>query len=296
MSSGCDHFLLGHRQCVQEGSHGCLTEAPTSLVWACFVVFTDPCIEIGLQFIDRTIHLFSKRDAVELVQHGLVEALADAVGLRTFGLGAGVIDVLDRQVELVFVSLGVAAVFAAAVGQHARECHGVALEQRDRAIIDQIGRRDRRLAVVEFGANNLAVGVDEGLLVDAPDPLHGPDIECVLGALSNSPCVSFSVLAFSSATTCASVSTSPSCALLASSALSRLFMVSRSWRSHTQRTPAGDTVSPRFFSSLAMRTCPKAGCSTAIATIASSTSCGTRFFGTGFLRLISCRASSPPCS
>src|SRR5205823_14674473 len=36
-------------------------------------------------------------------------------------------------------------------------------------------------------------------------------------------------------------------------ALSRLFMVSRSWRSHTQRTPAGETVSPRFLSSLATR-------------------------------------------
>jgi hypothetical protein len=30
---------------------------------------------------------------------------------------------------------------------------------------------------------------------------------------------------------------------LASSALSLLFMVSRSWRSQTQRTPAGETVS-----------------------------------------------------
>src|SRR5947208_16333883 len=30
----------------------------------------------------------------------------------------------------------------------------------------------------------------------------------------------------------------------ASNALSRFFMVSKSWRSHTQRTPAGETVSP----------------------------------------------------
>jgi len=32
-----------------------------------------------------------------------MEALADAVGLRALGLGAGVIDVLDGQVKLVFV-------------------------------------------------------------------------------------------------------------------------------------------------------------------------------------------------
>jgi hypothetical protein len=34
-----------------------------------------------------------------------MEALADAVGLRALGLGAGVVDVLDRQIELVFVVL-----------------------------------------------------------------------------------------------------------------------------------------------------------------------------------------------
>ena len=56
--------------------------------------------------------------------------------------------------------------------------------------------------------------------------------------------------------------------LLASNALSR----SRSWRSHTQRTPADETVSPRFLSSLATRTRPKAGCSIAGVTTASSIS------------------------
>jgi hypothetical protein len=46
-----------------------------------------------------------------------MEALADAVGLRALGLGAGVIDILDRQVEFVFVALA-AAELGAAVGQH----------------------------------------------------------------------------------------------------------------------------------------------------------------------------------
>ena len=35
-----------------------------------------------------------------------MEALADAVGLWALGLGACVVDVLDGQVELVFVPLG----------------------------------------------------------------------------------------------------------------------------------------------------------------------------------------------
>jgi hypothetical protein len=37
-----------------------------------------------------------------------MEALANAVGLRALGLGAAVIDVLDREIELVFVALAAA--------------------------------------------------------------------------------------------------------------------------------------------------------------------------------------------
>jgi len=44
--------------------------------------------------------------------------------------------------------------------------------------------------------------------------------------------------------TCASVSTSPSWAHLASSALSRLFIVSRSWRNHTPQKNARDGLRP----------------------------------------------------
>jgi hypothetical protein len=43
---------------------------------------------------------------------------------------------------------------------------------------------------------------------------------------------------------------------------------------------------PRFLSSLATRTWPKAGCSLATTTTASSISYATRFCSTGFLRLI----------
>jgi hypothetical protein len=38
-----------------------------------------------------------------------MEAFANSIGLRALGLGAGVIDVLDGEIELVVVMLGVAA-------------------------------------------------------------------------------------------------------------------------------------------------------------------------------------------
>jgi hypothetical protein len=110
----------------------------------------------------------------------------------------------------------------------------VLLEERQHTVIEQIGRRDGRLAVVELGKAYLGVGVDEGLLVDASNALQIADIERILGAAVTwmlaleSPCASFSVLAFSSAMTCASVNTRPSWALLASNAFSRFFIVSSS--------------------------------------------------------------------
>src|SRR6201986_4100455 len=91
-------------------------------------------------------------------------------------------DVLDRKVKLVFVSLRVATILAAAVGQYAQKLDVVLLEQRQHPIIEQICRRDRCLAIVKFSASDLGVRIDEGLLVDAANALQIADIERILGA------------------------------------------------------------------------------------------------------------------
>ena len=57
---------------------------------------------------------------------------------------------------------GVAAELAAAVSQHAQELDIVLLEEWQHTVIEQIGRRDGRLAVVELGKAYLGVGVDKG--------------------------------------------------------------------------------------------------------------------------------------
>ncbi len=110
-----------------------------------------------------------------------MEALADAVGLRALGLGARMINVLDRKVKLVFVSFGIAAEFAAAVGQNAQQFDLVLFEERHHSVIEQIRCGDRRLAIIELGEGHLGVGVDEGLLVDAAYAFEGPNVEGVLG-------------------------------------------------------------------------------------------------------------------
>ena len=101
----------------QERSASGLAEAPAALMGALLVVFGDPDIKVGLQLVDGAIDLLAERHPVELIQHGAMKALADSIGLRAFGLGAAVIDVLDREVELLFAALG-AAKLGAAIGQH----------------------------------------------------------------------------------------------------------------------------------------------------------------------------------
>src|SRR5208337_1786614 len=262
----------------------------------------DPPIEIGLQLCDGAIKLFAEGDAIELVQHGFVEPLHDSIGLRAFGFRAGVIDVLDGKIELVVMVLGIAAIFGSAIGQHALQLDAFFVEEGNDAVVQEIGGGQRRLAVVELGEGDFRVGIDEGLLIDAAHPLHIAHIEGVLGAAIAGVLAFelamgfFSDLAFSKAASWASVRMTPSWATLASKAFRRFFMVSKSWRCHTQRTPAGDTVSPRFLNSLAMRTCPNAGCSMASATMAFSISWATRFLSTGFWREISVSAISPPFS
>ena len=92
------------------------------------------------------------------------------------------IHILDGEIELVFMVLGVAAVLRAPVGQHAAQFHLVAVIEGHDAVVEKVGGGDRRLSVIELGESHLGVGVDEGLLIDAPDALHVADVEGILGA------------------------------------------------------------------------------------------------------------------
>src|SRR6185312_6787094 len=119
-SSGGHEFLLRQWDCVKEGLHRGLAKAPAALMRSTIVVFDEPGVEVGLQLVDGVINLLAEGDPVKLVQDSAMEAFADAIRLRALGLGAAVIDVLDREIELVFMALG-AAKLGAAIGQHARQ-------------------------------------------------------------------------------------------------------------------------------------------------------------------------------
>ena len=91
-----------------------LAEAPAALMRPYLVVTSDPFVEIVLQVRDRGIELLAERNTIELVQHSLVQALNDAIRLWILRLGPGMVDILHREIELVFMMLGIAAIFGAA--------------------------------------------------------------------------------------------------------------------------------------------------------------------------------------
>ena len=76
-----------------------------------FVVVFHPLIEVFLQFLHIVVYLLAKGNVVKLMLYRFVEALAVAIALGSSSPRFAVIDVLNGQVELVFVMLAVAAVF-----------------------------------------------------------------------------------------------------------------------------------------------------------------------------------------
>ena len=51
----------------------------------------------------------------------------------------------------------------------------------DHAVVEQLRRRQRALAIVELGEAHLRIGVDRGLLIDPSPALQGADVKRILG-------------------------------------------------------------------------------------------------------------------
>ena len=65
------------------------------------IIDLQPLIHIGLQLFDRFVQLLPKRHSIELVEDGLVKPFTDPVGLGALCLGARMINILQRQIQLV---------------------------------------------------------------------------------------------------------------------------------------------------------------------------------------------------
>ena len=100
MSAGSDPVVDRTRAgALDEGLQRRLAVAVLPGVCALGVVTLHPGVDVLLQLVQRMGQLTAERARVKLVVDGLVEALADAVGLRTLRPGARVLDVLEIEIQ-----------------------------------------------------------------------------------------------------------------------------------------------------------------------------------------------------
>lgn len=102
------------------------------------VIRPQPRLHVSLAVIQASRDLFPERHTIELVSHRLVKPLTDPIGRGTPCLGPGRIDILDGQIEFVFMAVGRAAGLRAPIGEDARHWNRVWVEEREHTIIQEV--------------------------------------------------------------------------------------------------------------------------------------------------------------
>lgn len=154
---------------------------PPPLVHARFVVLSEPSVQIGLEGDQIGVNLLPQGNPRELIAHGLGKPLHDSVGLGTLDLGAGMIDIFHRHIQLILMGVRTGAILRAPIWQNPAQRDFMGLKERADLVIEQLGGCQRRLVVIELGQAHLGVGINEGLLVNPPDALQRADVERILG-------------------------------------------------------------------------------------------------------------------
>ena len=95
-------------------------------------------VEILLELLEAPVDLPAERDPIELVEHRLVEALADPVGLGASGLGLRVLDLVQTQEDLVRVAVETATELRPAIGQDPEDPNLLILKERQRAVVQSV--------------------------------------------------------------------------------------------------------------------------------------------------------------
>jgi hypothetical protein len=80
---------------TQKGLHRRLAKAPTLLMSSRFIILLHTVVKVGLQFVNATVDLSAKGDAVEFIKQDFVETLVDAIRLGVTRFCLRVVDILD---------------------------------------------------------------------------------------------------------------------------------------------------------------------------------------------------------
>ncbi len=84
------------------------------------IVEVHPFIQILLELVQVFIKSFTEGNSIELILHGPMKPLADAICLWMADLGLAMLDTFDLQIHLVFVILKLAFVLCTAISQYAQ--------------------------------------------------------------------------------------------------------------------------------------------------------------------------------
>jgi hypothetical protein len=149
-------------------------------VYAFVIVVPQPHISGGLQLSQIGINLLAQGNAVARSEQGLMEALDDAVGLRTLSLGPGMINILHGEIPLILMAIGTHTILRAPSGEDVAQRDRVFFEEGAQLSVEQIRSRAGRCPIVELRNSHLTLDINEGLLGDPTDALQRPDIQGIL--------------------------------------------------------------------------------------------------------------------
>ena len=110
-----------------------------------------------------------------------MEALTDAIGLGMLRFGFGVINIIDRQIQLVRVTVMASAILGSTIGKHPQQSHRMLLEKGQDLIVKQLCGGERGFHRIQLRVSHFRISVEEGLLIDASDPFKRANIEGILG-------------------------------------------------------------------------------------------------------------------
>ena len=80
----------------------------------------DPLKHINLKLLDGSIELLSEGDAVKLVLDCTIQTFANTVGLRMICLSSCVLNIIERQEELIVVRVLASAILCPPSGENSR--------------------------------------------------------------------------------------------------------------------------------------------------------------------------------
>src|ERR1051325_1321314 len=109
-----------------------------------------------------------------------MQTFADAVALRMTDFCFAMFNVLQAQVQLVFMMIWLPIKLGPAIRQYTHHRYFMLFKEWQDLVVQYIGRSDRMLAGVELSKSNARVSIDESLLINSANTFDGAHVIGIL--------------------------------------------------------------------------------------------------------------------